>query len=91
MRRQTREPGTVRWLLISIWLSVALTVLLNVGLRAFPNAGHRVARNLAKPVSPHVDDARNNERRIRVFAPWKAMVLGSSILTTVINLMLWVI
>jgi len=85
-----REPGTVRWLLISIGLSVAFTVLLNVGLRAFPDAGDRLARNLAKLTSANIDDARRNHRRIRVFMPWKAMILGSLILTIVINLMLWI-
>jgi hypothetical protein len=80
----------VRWLLISIGLSVALTVLLNLALRAFPDAGHRVARNLAKLTSPKVEDARGNDCRVRVFMPWKAMILGSLILTIVINLMLWI-
>jgi hypothetical protein len=81
----------VRWLLISIGLSVALTVLLNVGLRAFPDAGHCVARKLAKLTSSNADDARRNYRRVRVYVPWKAMILGSVILTIVVNLMLWII
>ena len=85
-----REPGTVQWLLISIALSVVLTVLLNVALRAFPDAGHRVARSLAKLTSPNDDDARTNDRRPGVFIPWKAMILGSVILTIVVNLMLWI-
>ena len=89
--RPAREPGTVRWLLISIALSVVLTVLLNVGLRAFPDAGHRVARSLAKLASPNDDDARTNDRRAGVFIPWKAMILGSVILTIVVNLMLWIV
>jgi len=90
VRRRAREPGIVRWLLVSIGLSVAITVLLNVGLRAFPEAGHRVARNLTKLTSPNVDDARRNGHQIRVFIPWKAMILGSLILTIVVNLMLWI-
>lgn len=91
MRTKRANLGTLRWLLVSIGLSVALTVLLNVGLRAFPGAGHRVARQLGKLTSPNVDDSRGSDRRLRVFVPWKAMILGSLILTIVVNLMLWII
>jgi hypothetical protein len=80
----------VRWLVISVGLSVILTVLLNVGLRAFPDAGHRVARSLTTFTSPSADDARTNDRRVRVFIPWKAMILGSLILTIVVNVVLWI-
>ena len=75
---------------MSIALSLAFTVLLNVGVRAFPDAGDRLARNLTKLTSAAVGDARRNHRRVRVFAPWKAMLIGSLILTIVINLMLWI-
>ena len=85
-----REAGAVRWLLISVGLSVAFTVLLNVGLGAFPDAGDRLARNLTKLTSANVDHTQRNHRRIQVFAPWKAMLLGSLILTIVINLTLWI-
>ena len=34
--------------------------------------------------------ARTNDRRVRVFIPWKAMVLGSLILTLVVNIVLWI-
>ena len=91
MRRSAREPGTMRWIVVSLVLSVVLTVVLNVGLRAFPNAGRRAARrldDLASP-SPSVDDARRSERRVRVYVPWKAMIVGSIVLTVVLNLVLW--
>ena len=80
----------MRWLITSIGLSLAFTVLLNFGLRVFPDAGDRLARNLTTLNSASVNDARRTHRRIRVFAPWKAMFLGSLILTIVINLMLWI-
>ena len=35
-------------------------------------------------------DAPANDRRVRVFMPWKAMVLGSVILTIVVNVVLWI-
>lgn len=91
VRTRCANLGTLRWLLISIGLSVALTVLLNVGLRAFPGAGRRVAQQLAKLTSPNVDDFRRSDRRVRVFTPWKAMIVGSLILTIVVNLMVWII
>jgi hypothetical protein len=80
----------VRWLVISVGLSVILTVLLNVGLRAFPNADHRVARSLDKLASPNADEAWTHDQRVRVFIPWKAMILGSLILTIVLNVALWI-
>ena len=77
-----REPGTVQWLVASIVLSVVLTLLLNVALRAFPDAGRR----LAERASRLDDDARTNGSRVRVFAPWKAMILVSALLTILVNL-----
>jgi hypothetical protein len=78
----------VRWLVISVGLSVILSVLLNVGLRVFPDAGHRVAESVTTFTSPSVDDARTNDRRVRAFIPWKPMILGSLLLTIVVNVVL---
>jgi hypothetical protein len=86
-----REPGAVRWLVISICLSVILTVLLNVGLRAFPDAGHRLVRAITAPKVPTAGDAQTNHRRVRVFTPWKAMIISSLILTIVLNVMPWIV
>lgn len=80
----------MRWLVVSVALSVALTVLLNVWLRAFPNAGRRVARSLAQFTPSSIDESRAHHRRVRVFVPWRAMILGSIILTAVVNLVLWI-
>ena len=85
------EPGTVRWLVVSIALSVVLTALLNIGLHAFPDAGHRVARGIAALTSPTIDEGHEHDRRRRVFVPWKAMIFGSVILTIVVNLVLGLI
>lgn len=85
-----REPGAVRWLVVSVALSVVLTVLLNVALRVFPDVGHRVARGLVDVTSPSMHDRREHDRRLRVFVPWKAMIVASVILTIMLNLVLWV-
>ncbi len=79
----------MQWLLISIALSVVLTVLVNVGLRAFPDASRRVARRVTKPTAPTADETRTSARRVHVWVPWKAMILGTVILTIVVNLVLW--
>jgi hypothetical protein len=80
----------VHWLVISVGLSVVLTVLLNVAVRAFPGAASRVARSLTTFTPPSADDGRTNDGRVRVFTPWKAMLLGSLILTIVVNVVLWI-
>lgn len=81
------------WLVTSIVLSVVLTVVLNLGLRLFRGAGPRTT----SPVSP-VTEPRwpapgrtgTSDRRVQVWMPWKAMLVGSLILTIVVNLVLWI-
>jgi hypothetical protein len=85
-----REPDTVRWILVSVGLSVVLTVLLNVALTAFPHAGRRLSQRLDDLTSPTVDDAHRHQRRVRVYVPWKALIIGSVVLTVVVNLALWI-
>jgi hypothetical protein len=88
-----RESDTVSWLVGSILLSVALTVLLNVGPRLFRGARGREAsavreRQWPAPDWPAADESRMSHRRVRVWAPWKAMIVGSVVLTIVVNLVL---
>jgi len=78
------------WLGVSIVLSVVLTVVLNVALRAFPGTSRRIARGVTKHARPAADGTRTNDRRTRVWVPWKAMLVGSVILTIVVNLALWI-
>jgi hypothetical protein len=77
----------VRWLVVSLVLSVVLTVALNVGLRAFPGAGERMARRLGE-LATQRDDRRGDGRRVRVDAPWRAMIVASIVLTLVLDLLL---
>ena len=72
-------------------MSVVLTALPNIGLRAFPDAGRRAARGLAELTPTDYDCEHERDRRLRVFVPWKAMIVRSVILTIVINLVLRVI
>jgi hypothetical protein len=78
----------VEWLVASLVLSVVLTVLLNVVIRVFPNAGDRAARRLDEYMTSKADDGGSNDRRVRVVVPWKAMLIGSLILTLFINVLL---
>jgi len=83
----------VEWLVVSVVLSVVLTVLLNVLIRVFPDRSERVARGLTERAEraelPAFDDGRLDHRTARVIVPWKAMIVGSVILTIVVNLVLW--
>jgi hypothetical protein len=78
----------VQWLAVSVVLSVVLTIVLNVVIRAFPNASDRAARRLAELSVPRPDRS-DSDRRTRVIVPWKAMIIGSLLLTIVLNLALW--
>jgi len=75
----------VSWLGISILLSIILTIALNLGLRMFPNAGRRMGGKLEEMAMREPDPDRP---RVRVFFPWKAMLIGSLLLTVVLNLVL---
>lgn len=79
------------WLVTSIVLSVVLTVLLNVGLRLFRgNARRRGASPATERGWLTADERRPSDRRVRVWVPWKGMLVGSVILTVVVNLLLWI-
>jgi len=78
----------VQWVVVSLVLSVTLTVLVNVALRLFPNVSDRLARGEEALTTANRDDQPANRRRVHMFVPWKAMIVGSLILTVVINAVL---
>ena len=69
------------WLGVSIVLSVVLTLVLNAVIRLFPRTSERAATGLADLAAPRPGD----DRRVRVYAPWKAMLVASLVLTLVLN------
>ena len=83
-----------QWLVVSIVLSIVLTVVVNLVLWLFPGAGRRVADGfgrLADDADRGAADRRAPERggsHARVVVPWKAMLIGSIVLTVVLNLLL---
>ncbi len=71
------------WLVMSLVLSIVLTVGLNLGVRAFPNGARRMEERTGDRVARRtIDDAP----RVRVFFPWKAMLIGSIVLTVLVTL-----
>lgn len=68
------------WLVPSIVLSVVLTVVANVALRAFPGAGDRIDREVTRVAEERPGGG--------VIVPWKAMVVTSLVLTLGLNLIL---
>ena len=75
----------MEWLVASLVLSIVLTLVLNVALRLFPGEGERAARGLEDMARPRDGEDRG---RVRVYAPWKAMIVASIVLTVVVNLFL---
>jgi hypothetical protein len=75
------------FLITSIVGSILLTLLLNLLPLLFPNqaAGlqRRMEEHARRSVQQHEDQ---NQPRVKVFFPWKAMIVISIILTVLVNL-----
>lgn len=75
------------FLLVSIVASVVLTVVLNLALRMLPGAGVRLEQGLRRAVE-RTEPPTPGAPRVRVVFPWKLMLIGSLVLTVVLNLLL---
>lgn len=75
-------------LAFSIVASIVLTVVLNVALRLFPGASRRVGDAVTRLAERSADQSAGDPGRVRIFFPWKAMLIGSIVLTIAINLLL---
>ena len=72
--------------------SVVLTVPLNVALRIVPGLGQWVEDAVKRAVERTHPPAEESARpSVRVIFPWKVMLIGSLVLTVVINLLVWLI
>jgi hypothetical protein len=78
-----------QWFVVSLVLSAVLTVVVNVALRAFPGLATRLSRWLAELSSPGRDETSPRRSSVRVWVPWKAMIIVSIILTVLLNLLRW--
>lgn len=75
------------FILYSVVGSIVLTVIVNVLPLLFPKSADKVQRsieaNARRAIEQHED---NNRPRVKVFFPWKAMLIGSIVLTVLVNL-----
>lgn len=75
------------FLITSLIASVVLTLALNLLPAIFPNAAAKAERKLAEKMrETHEDRIDPNSPKVRVFFPWKAMVIISVGLTILVNL-----
>ena len=75
------------FILYSIIGSVVLTVLLNVLPLIFPNAAAKAQRKLEENAKRAIEQHEDDERpRVKVFFPWKMMLIASIVLTVLVNL-----
>ena len=79
------------FLIQSLIASVVLTILINVLPRLMRNASRKIERNIHEKIEQAFaeDDERlaeGNKPRVRVFFPWKAMLVISIVLTVLVNL-----
>ena len=75
------------FIIYSIVGSVVLTVVLNVLPLLFPNAATKLQKKIEDNDRSAIEQHENsNQPRVKVFFPWKAMLIGSIILTLLVNL-----
>ena len=71
---------------MSLVVSVALTVLLNVALRLFPGPARWIEDSLHRLAAPPPGGEPPGPR-VRVVFPWKLMLIGSVVLTIAVNVL----
>jgi len=81
-----------QWLVVSLVLSILLTVVVNAVLWLFPRIGPWLElkfRDMTANAQRRADDPTDGH--VRVFFPWKFMLVASLVLTVVLNLVvrLW--
>lgn len=79
----------MNWLAVSIVASVVLTIVLNLVIRLWPGGAERGTRRLDHWVQRQdAAEFGDGPNRVRVVVPWKAMLLGSIVLTVLLNVVL---
>lgn len=76
-----------RFLIFSIVGSIILTALLNLLPLLFPhqtaNLNRKIQHHAERSIQRHEDE---NQPNVRIFFPWKAMIIISVVLTVAVNL-----
>ncbi len=71
----------------SVVASVVLTVVLNALPLLFPNATAKVQKKIEENARRVIEQNEDADRSgVKVFFPWKAMFIGSIVLTILVNL-----
>ena len=74
------------FLVQSLIASVILTVLLNLLPRLFPNATRKAERQVHDKLEEAFAEQEDGRRpRVKVFFPWKTMIVVSIVLTILVN------
>jgi hypothetical protein len=75
------------FILYSIIGSVVLTVVLNVLPLLFPNAADKMQPKMEENARRSIEQHQNDDLpKVKVFFPWKAMLIASVVLTLIVNL-----
>jgi hypothetical protein len=79
----------MEWLAVSLVASLVLTVLINLAIRLWPGATDRGARRLMEWTErQEPPEVQPRPGQVRVIVPWRAMLIGSVVLTVALNLVL---
>ncbi|AQQ67427.1 hypothetical protein Mag101_07090 [Microbulbifer agarilyticus] len=86
--QEKREWGrAVEFILYSLVASVVLTLLVNLIPLVFPDAASKAQKKIEENARRAIEQHEDPERpRVKVFFPWKAMILASILLTILVNL-----
>lgn len=72
----------------SLIASVVLTVLINVVPRLFPDATRKIERQIHEKIEQGIADQEDGKRpKVKVFFPWKTMLVVSLVLTVLVNVL----
>jgi len=75
------------FLITSLIASVVLTLILNLAPALFPKSSQKIEKKVHDKLNESLaDQEAGNSPRVRVFFPWKAMLLISVVLTVLVNL-----
>lgn len=75
------------FILVSLIGSLVLTLALNLLPALFPNAAAKAERKIVEKMQEtHQDRVDPNTPKVRIFFPWKAMLIGSLLLTVLVNI-----
>jgi len=75
------------FIIYSIVGSIVLTVVLNILPLLFPNAAAKIQKKIEENARDAIEQHEDvNLPRVKVFFPWKAMIVGSIVLTVLVNI-----